>query len=566
MSAHDPQDPTQSPVLSNAARVAEGQRPPNWVPIKEQYGYTPRKIRMICVGAGLSGLSLAHMIKHEMKDNEFLDYTIYDKNAEVGGVWYENKYPDTYVFRFEPNPDWSHFYVSGAEIYEYIQKTVRKWGLDEHVELNSKIIESRWDEDSGKWKVKVDQNGTIKEDEAEILVNGMGLVNEWKMPNINGLSDFKGKLVHTATWDESYDWKGKRVAVIGNGSAGIQVVTTMHPDTSKLVNYVRNPTWLTPNVNAEMTPDGSNFAYTPEERERFRNDPKAFFELRKELENHVNGASYATLKEHAFQDLMRGEAKRIMEERFKDLNLDPAVAARMIPDFPAGCRRLTPEIGYLRSFASDSTEMCWDEIEQITETGIRTKNGEEEFDMIICATGYNTSARPHWNHVGRNGRILTGDLEGFFSVQIDDMPNYFMIGGPNFLISHGTVYSAIAFACEYALKWIKKIATEDIKSLDVRKESVDDYNVWSQEYLKRTAFSGDCSSWYKNGKSKGFVNAYAGTTSHFRKSLQRIGGEHFNIKYNSANRFSYLGNGQMEEENQGFGDLSDYFVQGVWGP
>lgn len=80
------------------------------------------------------------------------------------------------MFRFEPNPDWSHFYVSGAEIYEYIQKTVRKWGLDEHVELNSKIIESRWDEDSGKWKVKVDQNGTIKEDEAEILVNGMGLV------------------------------------------------------------------------------------------------------------------------------------------------------------------------------------------------------------------------------------------------------------------------------------------------------------------------------------------------------------------------------------------------------
>ncbi|CAG7918819.1 unnamed protein product [Penicillium olsonii] len=571
MSAHDTEAP-ESPRLSNAARVAEGQKPPNWVPIKEQYGYTPRKIRMICVGAGLSGLTLAHMIKYEMKDNEFLDYTIYDKNAEIGGVWFENKYPGvacdlaahTYCFRFEPNPDWSHFYVPGAEIYEYIQRTVRKWGLDDHVELNSKVVESKWDEEAGKWKVKIDQNGTIKEDEAEILVNGMGLVNEWKLPDIDGLSDFQGKLVHTATWDESYDWKGKRVAVIGNGSAGTQVVATMHSETSKLVNYVRSPTWLTPNINGEMTRDGSNFAYTPEEQERFRNDPKAFFDLRKELETHVNGGAYATLKEHPLQDLMRGESKKIMEERLK--TLDPSIAARIIPDFPVGCRRLTPEVSYLKSFNDENTKMCWDEIERITETGIRTKKGEGEFDMIVCATGYNTSARPHWKHIGRNGRILTGDLEGFFSVQINDMPNYFMVGGPNFPVSHGTVYTALVFACQYALKWTRKIATEDIKSLDVRKESVDDYNVWSQEYLKRTAFSGECSSWYKNGKSRGFVNAYAGSMSHFRKSLERIGGEHFNIQYNSANQFSYLGNGQMEEEDNGFGDLSDYFVQGVWGP
>lgn len=96
------------------------------------------------------------------------------------------------------------------------------------------------------------------------------------------------------------------------------------------------------------------------------------------------------------------------------------------------------------------------------------------------------------------------------------------------------------------------------KSLDVRKESVDDYNVWAQEFLKRTAFSGYCQSWYKNGKTTGYVNAYAGTTNHFRNALERIGGEHFNIQYNSKNRFSFLGNGQMKEEKNGSGDLSDY--------
>lgn len=83
----------ESPMLSNAARVANGEKPPNWVPIKEEYAYTPRKIKMICIGAGASGMTLAHKIKYESNWSEFVDYTIYDKNPEVGGVWYENRYP-----------------------------------------------------------------------------------------------------------------------------------------------------------------------------------------------------------------------------------------------------------------------------------------------------------------------------------------------------------------------------------------------------------------------------------------------------------------------------------------
>lgn len=184
----------------------------------------------------------------------------------------------------------------------------------------------------------------------------------------------------------------------------------------------------------------------------------------------MNGAAYATLKEHPLQDFMKGAAKDIMEEKLK--HLDPAIAARIIPTFPAGCRRLTPENGYLDAFRDETTEMCWDPIERITETGIQTKDGNvEEFDLIVCATGYNSSGRPSWKHVGRNGRTLTGDLEAFFSLQIPDMPNFFMVGGPNFLISHSTLFAAISFACEYVVKWTQKIATEDIKFVHFSKVS-----------------------------------------------------------------------------------------------
>lgn len=153
------------------------------------------------------------------------------------------------------------------------------------MELNSKVLEAIWDEESGKWKVKIDQNGVIKEDEAEIFVSATGNLNNWKWPNIEGLSDFKGKLVHTAAFDETYDWSNKRVAVIGNGSSGIQCVAAMHSKATKLVNYARNPTWVAGNFCANFTKDGSNFAYTDEEKEKFRNDPKAYFEFRKKLES-----------------------------------------------------------------------------------------------------------------------------------------------------------------------------------------------------------------------------------------------------------------------------------------
>jgi cation diffusion facilitator CzcD-associated flavoprotein CzcO len=139
----------------------------------------------------------------------------------------QNRYPGAacdipahaYTFPFEPNPDWSHFYAPAPEIHSYIKRATDKWNLSKHVKFNHKIVSAHWDEERAKWKVRIDQNGNIIEDEAEILVNACGFLNKWKWPKIDGLFDFKGKLMHTANWDESYDWANKRVAVIGNGNA-----------------------------------------------------------------------------------------------------------------------------------------------------------------------------------------------------------------------------------------------------------------------------------------------------------------------------------------------------------
>ncbi|OAL38894.1 hypothetical protein AYO20_01645 [Fonsecaea nubica] len=541
---------------------------PNWVPLLDTPVLTRRKLRIVCIGAGFSGLTLAHKIQHELKLEDVIDLQIYEKNADVGGTWYENTYPGAacdipahaYTFLFEPNPDWTQFYPAQPEIHAYIKATVAKYNLDKYVTLKSRILETIWDDEVGQWKIKVDANGAIQEDTADILINGTGFLNKWKWPAIPGLHDFKGKLVHSANWDKDYSWEGKKVAVIGNGSSGIQIVPAMQPKVSKLVTYIRNPSWISINFCADKTIDGRNFTYTEEQRKAFRENPESHFTLRKELEASVNGFFFGMKTGHPFQQGLEAACKAQMSAILKD---HPEMADKLIPSFHPGCRRLTPGDGYLEALQQPNASINWGPITRITAKGIETAEGEEEFDMIVCATGFDTSFIPSWKLVGLNGATLDErwktDPEAFFAVQVDTMPNYYMFNGPNCPISHGSVLTEISWTCDYILRWAEKIATQDIKSITPKAEAVADFNTYSQEFLKSMVWADNCRSWYKNGKESGTVTGtYAGTILHFKDCLESLGGEHFDVVWRSKNRFRWLGNGQSKWDKDGMGDLAYY--------
>ncbi|KUJ07909.1 FAD/NAD(P)-binding domain-containing protein [Mollisia scopiformis] len=542
------------------------------ISILEQPILTRRKLRLVCVGAGFSGLTLAHKIQHEFKLEEEIDLTIYEKNPEIGGTWYENTYPGAacdipshaYTFLFEPNPDWSKFYSPGPEIHSYIKRTAEKYNLTKHVRLNSKVLETIWGQEAGKWKIKVDIDGFIKEDDADILINGSGFLNKWKWPNIQGLQDFKGKLVHSANWDNSYNWDDKKIAVIGNGSSGLQIVSAMQPKVSKLVNYVRGPTWISINFCAAKAKDGKNFEYSEAEKKTFKEDPQALFLLRKELEASINSFFFGMYVDHPFQQGLEAACKQQMQSILQD---HPEILSKMIPGFHPGCRRLSPCDGYLEALKQENASIVWTDIETITETGIRTADGlVEDFDMIVCATGFDTSFVPPWKLVGLNGATLTErwkiNPDAFFSVQVDSMPNYFIFNGPNCPISHGSVLSQISWTCGYILRWVKKMATQDLKSVTPKPKSVADFNAYSQKFLLRTVWADKCRSWYKNGKETGIVTGtYAGSILHFKDALENIGSEHFDIVSRSDNVFGWLGNGQSLHDKDGYGDLAYYMEQ-----
>lgn len=172
-------------TVQNAGISNSDPKPPkNWIPSPDQSAFTPRKIRVVCVGAGFSGLLLAHKHKYQFDLPDTVDLVIYEKNYDIGGTWLENKYPGVacdipahvYTLPFEPNPNWSSFYASGDEIWRYIKDTSDKYGLQERVQLNSRVIESIWDEQVARWRIKVQQGQDVFTDEADVLINGSGIL------------------------------------------------------------------------------------------------------------------------------------------------------------------------------------------------------------------------------------------------------------------------------------------------------------------------------------------------------------------------------------------------------
>lgn len=173
---------------------------------------------------------------------------------------------------------------------------------------------------------------------------------------------------------------------------------------------------------------------------------------------------YGMYTGHPFQVGLEAACRAQMMEAMKD---SPGMAEKFIPSFHPGCRRLSPGDGYLQALQQPNADICWTPIEKITEKGIKTAEGEEEFDLIVCATGFDTTFTPPWKLVGLNGATLEErwkvDPQAFLAVQVDGMPNYFVYNGPNAPISNGSVHTCLGWMSDYILRWAEKIARQDIK-------------------------------------------------------------------------------------------------------
>ncbi|KAH9893936.1 FAD/NAD-P-binding domain-containing protein [Cubamyces lactineus] len=552
-------------------------------------------IKVIVIGAGFSGLLAGIRFPQKIPN---VQLTIYEKSAGVGGTWFNNNYPGLacdvaahcYQFSFEEKKDWTTFYPSGPEIRQHLEELTEKYKLMRYIKLQHEVVHAQYDAASALWHVRIrrpnPETGVSEEieDSAQVLVTAIGSLSRWKWPDIEGLHDFKGELHHSAgfdpypkTWQEIAEpWANKKVGVIGVGSSAIQIVSALQSKVGHLTNYARGKTWLALPFSSDTvskiigrdptSADPDNLRFSPEEIERFKNDPEFFREFRLTLETEFNSAHAYTIRGTALSWQFREVCQQVME---KKLAKKPWIAEHLIPDFPVSCRRLTPGPGYLEALCSDNVDFIPVPIKRVTDRGIETTDGKfQDLDVIICATGYDTSYQLPFKIIGKGGVDInekwTPHPTSYLSVAVDGYPNMFMSLGPNSVIASGTLISLIEYQIGYAVQATAKLQRERLKSIEVKAEAVRDFDEYLEAYFPKTVFADKCRSWYKVGKEEGrVVGLWPGSTLHGLKALMHPRWEDFNYERADPvrNRFYWLGDGQTYNEKTLSGDRAWYLSE-----
>lgn len=538
--------------------------------IRESPMGTRRKLKIIFMGMGCSGINFAHHLRQQMQDVELV---IYEKNKDIGGTWLENRYPGCacdipsvcYQYSWAKSPNWERYYSGSKQIYDYFRQIAEDYDVLKYAQLNHKIVRAEWLQDQGQWKVTVMRNndpGDLIVDYGDFFLNGGGVLNNWRWPQIKGLSEFQGPLLHTARWDDAVDLQNRRVLIIGAGSSSVQVIPTIVDKVDQLFVVARSPIWVTAGFAPTYAgPNGENFAYSQETHRKFKDDPEFYLSYCKAIESELNVRFKFYINDS--EDAKEAKAYSINEMQRK-LSKKPELMDKLVPsNFGVGCRRPTPGNGFLEALTLDKTTVLTEEIQEVTRNGfIDGKGNAHEVDVVVCATGFDTSFRPSFPVIvdGKNvqDEFQDGDITGYLGLSAPSVPNYFMFIGPYGPLGHGSVIPMVEAYTNYIIQILQKVQVDDIKSVRVRPSVAREFTQYADLYLKRTAWSGPCSSWFKNGISSRKPLCWPGSRVHYLTILQKPRWEDFELEYLTSNRFSFLGNGFDVREFDGR-DITWYY-------
>lgn len=273
-----------------------------------------------------------------------------------------------YQATFAPSTTWTEAYATGPEIYAYWQRIADKYEVRKYIRTSHRVISAEWSEEKAKWIVKIQSKDGEFVDEANFLITATGHFSDPKLPDYPGIDSFKGHLRHTSNWDPEFDPKGKRIAVIGNGASGIQVLPQLQKQASKIDHYARNKTWVAAPIGGEDLAD-----FVSKNIEDARSDPEKYLIFRKALETKLFSRFGSIFKDGPQNAAAEESIRKLMRARLVG---NPELADEIIPEFPVGCRRLTPGPGYLEALTAENVTYVTDRILEFTETGIRTVDGE----------------------------------------------------------------------------------------------------------------------------------------------------------------------------------------------
>lgn len=446
-----------------------------------------RDIRIAIVGAGPGGIHMGIALEAAGFEN----FVILERNAGVGGTWYDNRYPGCacdiaaplYSFSFALNPEWSSPYPPQPEILAYLERCAQDFGLMPRIRLETRVQSAVWDDEAARWSLGLDSGETV---EAEVVVSAVGMFNELNYPAIDGLESFTGTSFHSARWNWDHELTGETVGVIGSAASAIQFIPEIVKEARQVHLFQRSANWVLPKADAP---------YTEEQREHFRNDPAAPQAARDEVFNLLDAGgapAFGTIRE-AMEELCHTNIALVE---------DPELRARLVPDHPWACKRPLLSSNYYQAFNRPNLELVTDGIERITPDSVVTVDGRERpIDTLVLATGFHaTKFLSVIDVVGRGGTHIddawSDGAEAYKGVMTAGFPNLFMLYGPN--TNADSLITMSEFEVEHTVRQIQRIADERLAWIDVKPEAMAAYNARLQEDIaKIEPWQGGCRDYYR---------------------------------------------------------------------
>jgi len=472
----------------------------------------PEGFVVAIIGAGFSGLGMAVQLQRLG-----IPYVIFERRHEIGGTWSINTYPDArvdtpsamYEFTFEKRFPWTEHFARAAEVRAYLDHIAHKFGIFPNIRFNHSVVAGRFDEEALVWHLDVtDETGCTNPVRVNCVVSASGLFSTARKLSVEGLEAFEGEVVHTTEWNETHSTAGKSVAIVGNGSTGVQLLGRVAEDADQVHVFQRTPQWIAPRerYGEPMSPGD---AWMREHMPHYWNWTRyigalpsmSLYEFLIPDRNWQAAGGLVNEPNDTFRELLTQYLTAQVEGR-QDL------IEKLVPDYAPFSRRLIVDNGWYRALLRDNVELVTAQIAKVGKASIVTEDGvERPVDMIITATGFSVE-RYVWpaEYVGRGGVRLQDRWEeesprAYLGMMVDGFPNFFVLYGPNSQSvsgGGGTIPAQIEMWTKYAAQAIVDMLENDGVAIEVTKAAFEDYNERLDEEAKNTIWLADTGSIKRN--------------------------------------------------------------------
>ena len=449
-------------------------------------------LRIAVIGAGPAGIAAGH----ELLAQGFTNFRIFEKAAAPGGTWHLHTYPGlacdvwahSYTFSYRPNPNWTSSFADQPEIESYLQTCATEFGLDPHIQLNTRIVRAAFEENEAVWSLTSDAGESWTFD---IVINAMGNQHTALYPDVPGKETFAGDTWHATEWNHDVDLKGKKVVIVGSAASAVQIVPEVAKVAGHLTVLQRTPNWIMPRGSKPYS----------ESRRAWNRRLPLLIRATQKIQGIMMGFVHkAATNGDPMMKKFEDRAKKFIDTAISD----PELREALTPSSSYACKRGLVSDGFYPALMEDHVELIPAGLASVTPEGITTANGRTiDADVIIYCTGYRILDFDRIEVLGKEEKSLADVMavapESHKGIAAPGFPNYFFAVGPNGLVLNVPYFTTVERNVASIVTLLGAKQAEDLRSLEVKREAHDEYNDWMRTQFGLYSWgSSNCNSYYQN--------------------------------------------------------------------